>query len=120
MKDPRRLLPETVRTMWEALATKMQNESAVRGIYNLATWIGTFYPSITGERLVEFCLLLVFLPAFIYSFLPRFSLLSYIYRIFLLWYTARLSLVVAFGLKSTARELMFCAAQTVFSWQTFA
>lgn len=48
MNDPRKLLPQTVREMWEKLATNLDDGDAVQGIYSLSTWIGNYYPSKSG------------------------------------------------------------------------
>jgi hypothetical protein len=52
MKDPRKLLPEMVREMWEKIARILLiegSDSAVKGIFSLSSWIGALYPSLSGE-----------------------------------------------------------------------
>ncbi len=49
MSDPRKLCPGQVRSMWQDLAKKLVLHGKVKGVAELAAWIGGFYPSISGS-----------------------------------------------------------------------
>ena len=60
MTDPRKLCPPQVRSMWQALAKKLVPHAKVKGVDELALWIGGLYPSISGNShffWFAFCLL---------------------------------------------------------------
>ena len=48
MTDPRKLCSPKVRSMWQALAKKLVPHAKVKGVDELALWIGGLYPSISG------------------------------------------------------------------------